>query len=175
MLRAAIEIDPTDARPYCALMVGVLGPAHNIKGAREVRQEALANGAEQTPIEQALAEAAHKAGDLETAEAALHRVIDVAPSFAAVMKLGDFYNETGKFDRATVAYQNATEIDPGSAQAYFSLGNAEESAFDFAGASRDYARALKLDPNDKRIQQATLNLQWRMAQSLKQSQSPPGK
>jgi tetratricopeptide (TPR) repeat protein len=175
MLRAAIEIDPTDARPYCALMVGVLGPAHDIKGAREVTQEALANGAEQTPIEQALAEAAHKAGDLETAEAALHRVIDVAPSFAAVMKLGDFYNETGKFDRATVAYQNATEIDPGSAQAYFSLGKAEESAFDFAGASRDYARALKLDPNDKRIQQATLNLQWRMAQSLKQSQSPPGK
>jgi tetratricopeptide (TPR) repeat protein len=173
MLRAAIEIDPTDARPYCALMVGVLGPAHDIKGVRDVMQEALQNGAESIPIEQALADAARTAGDLETAEHALHRVIEVAPSFATVMKLGDFYNETGKFDRATIAYQNAIEIDPRSAQAYFSVGQAEESAFDFAAASRDYARALKLAPDNKSIRQAKLNLQWRMAQSLKQS--PPAK
>ena len=168
MLRAAIKIDPTDARPYSALMVGVLGPAHDTKGAHAVMQEALENGAEMIPVEQALADAARTAGDLKTAENALHRIVEVAPTFVAMMKLGDFYNETGKFDRATIAYQNAIEIDPHSAQGYYSLGQAEESNFDFAAASRDYARALALAPGDKGIRQAGLNLRWRLAQSLKQ-------
>ncbi|HEX3409591.1 MAG TPA: O-antigen ligase family protein [Candidatus Binataceae bacterium] len=173
MLRAAIEIDPTDARPYCALMVGVMGPAHNLAGARAIMQEALANGAESVPIEQALADAARTAGDFETAEKALHRVIGVSPSFEAMKKLGDFYFETGKFDRAAIAYQNAIEIDPNSAQAYFSLAQAEEAAFDFAAANRDYARALKLAPDNNSIRLASQNLQWRIVQSRKQA--PPAK
>jgi tetratricopeptide (TPR) repeat protein len=171
-LRAAIEIDPTDPRPYRELMVDVLGPAHDLKGAREVMQEALANGAEPIEIEQALADAARAAGDLDTAETALNQVTRDAPTFAAFMRLGDFYNEAGKYDRATIAYQHATELDPSSARAYFTLGHAEESAFDFAAASRDYARALKLAPNDQGMRQAYLDLQQRTAQSLKQS---PGK
>ena len=164
-LRAAIEIDPADARPYRELMVGVLGPAHDIKGAREVMQEALANGAEPIAIEQALADAARTAGDLETAETALNEVTRDAPTLAAMMSLGDFYNETRRYDRATLAYEHATEIDPSSARAYFNLGQAEESAFDFAAASRDYARALQLAPDDRGIRQAYLDFQRRTAQS----------
>jgi tetratricopeptide (TPR) repeat protein len=95
-----------------------------------------------------------------------------APTLAAMMNLGDFYRETRRYDRATIAYEHATEIDPSSARAYFNLGQAEESAFDFAAASRDYARALKLAPDDKGIRQAALDLQRRTAQSLTQS---PGK
>jgi tetratricopeptide (TPR) repeat protein len=171
-LRAAIEIDPTDPRPYRVLMVDVLGPAHDLKGARGVMQEALARGAEPIEIEQALADAARAAGDLETAATALDQVTRDAPTFAAFMRLGDFYNETGKYDRATIAYQHATEIDPNSARAYFTLGQAEESAFDFAGASRDYARALELAPGDHGMRQAYRDLQRRAAQSLPQS---PGK
>jgi tetratricopeptide (TPR) repeat protein len=171
-LRAAIELDPTDARPYRALMVYVLGPTRDVKGARELAQEALANGAEPIQIKLALADAAHEAGDLETAETALNEATRDAPTFDAFIRLGNFYNETGKYDRATIAYQQATEIDPNSAQAYCDLGRAEESAFDFAGASRDYAHALTLAPTDQGIRRAYLELQQRTAQSLK---PPPGK
>ncbi len=170
-LRAAIAMDPTDARPYCALMVSVLGPEHDIKGAKALAQEAFANGAEPVPIEQALADAARTAGDLDTAEVALTQETRDDPTLESTMRLGDFYSETGKYDRATIVFQHATEIDPGSARAYFSLGRAEEAAFDFAGASRDYARARQLAPDDKAIQSAYLDLQQRSAKFHGQSSS----
>jgi len=168
-LHAAIAIDPTDARPYRVLMVDVLGPAHDMKDTREVMQEALANGAEPIVVEQAMADAASAAGDFTTAETALLEVTREAPTFDAVMRLGDFYDEIGKYDRATIQYQHAIDLEPNSAQAYFDLGQAEESAFDFAGANRDYARALILAPNDHSMKQAYLELQQRTAQALKQT------
>jgi O-antigen ligase/tetratricopeptide (TPR) repeat protein len=170
-LRAAIEIDPTDARPYRELMVGVLGPEHDIKGAHAVAQEALANGADPIPIEQALADSAREAGDLDTAETALIQMTKDDPTLASMMRLGDFYSEAKRYDRATVAYQHATEIDPNSSRAFFYLAQAEEADFDFAGASRDYAQALKLAPGDETVRQAYLDLQQRTAKSLSQ---PPG-
>lgn len=170
-LRAAIEVDPTDTRPYCSLMVGVLGPQHDIKGANELAQEAFNSGAEPVPIEQALADAARIAGDLDTAEAALIQVTRDEPTLDSTMKLGAFYSEIGKYNRATAVFQQATEIDPSSARAYFSLGQAEEAAFDFANASRDYAHALQLAPDDKTIQAAALDLARRSAKSHDQPSS----
>jgi len=170
-LRAAIEIDPTDVRPYCALMTGVLGPEHDIKGAKDLAQEALDNGAEPVPIEQALADAARIAGDLATAEAALTQVTTDEPTLESTMKLGDFYSETRKYDRATAVFEHAVEIDPTSARAYSSLARAEESAFDFAGASRDYAHALQLAPGDKGIRNAYRDLQQRSAKLHDQAPS----
>ena len=166
-LRAAIEIDQADARPYRELMVDVLGPARDMKGVRGVAQEAVANGADRVAIDMALADAARAAGDMDTAEAALNEVTRYEPTFAAMMSLGQLYADERKFDRATIAYQHATEIDPGSARAYFSLGQAEEAAFDYGAANRDYARALKLAPTDKGMRKAYLDFQQRTAQLLK--------
>jgi O-antigen ligase/Flp pilus assembly protein TadD len=169
-LRAAIEIDPSDARPYRELMVSVFGPEHDVKSAHELAQEAQANGVDPIPMEQALADAALEAGDLETAETALTQMTKDNPTLASMMRLGNFYSEAKRYDRATIAYQRATEINPESSRAFFYLAQAEESDFDFAGANRDYAQALKLAPNDEAVRQAYLDLQQRTAKSLK---SPP--
>ena len=72
--RAAIEMDPTNSRPYGHLMVDVLGPAHDLNGMRAVGQQAIAAGADPVTIEQAEANAASAAGDPDAAEAALVRV-----------------------------------------------------------------------------------------------------
>jgi tetratricopeptide (TPR) repeat protein len=168
-LQAAIALDPADARPYTALMVGVLGPAHDLDGIRDAMKEGLRNGAKPLAMEQALADASREAGDLKTAEAALKQVANYAPTFASVMKLGDFYNETAQYERATIAYQRAADIDPRSARAYFRLAQAEESDFDFAGARRDYAKAVELEPGDKAMRKAYLDFQQRAARALKQS------
>ena len=165
--RAAIEIDPADARPYRELMVGVLGPAHDLKAARAVAQEAIAAGADRVTIEQALADTARAAGDIDAAEAALIQVTKDAPTFSSMMNLGGFYSEAKKYDRATIAYQHAIEIGPTSAAAYFNLGQAEEAAFDFAAANRDYARAIKLAPNAAGMRRAYLEFQQRVAQARK--------
>lgn len=168
-LRAAIAIDPADTRPYAALMTDVLGPAHDIKGVLALAQEALSNGAEPVPVELALARAAQVAGDSATAEAALIQVTKDEPTAQSSITLGNFYSDNKRYDRAVEAYQRAVELDPESAAAYLDLGRAEEAVFDYAGANRDYAHALRLAPGNPDIQRALLNLRQRTAQSLKQS------
>jgi len=167
-LRAAIEIDPSDARPYRELMGGVLAPQHDMKAAHKVAEEAIAADADQVSVEQALADAALAAGNFEEAEAALIQVSKDAPTFSSMMNLGSFYSDTRKYDRAMVAYQHAVEIDPNSAAAYFKLAEAEEASFDFAGANRDYAHAIRLSPDSDNMQQAYRDFQGRLAQGRKQ-------
>jgi tetratricopeptide (TPR) repeat protein/O-antigen ligase len=166
-LRAAIEIDPSDTRPYRELMVGVFAPQHDMKTARKVAQEAIAADADQVSVEQALADAALASGDFDEAETALIKVSKDAPTFTSMMNLGSFYSDTRKYDRAMIAYQHAIELDPNSAPAYFRLAEAEEASFDFAGANRDYAHAIKLSPDSDNMQQAYRDFQERVAQGHK--------
>ncbi|MEA2649038.1 MAG: hypothetical protein QOG61_1473 [Candidatus Binataceae bacterium] len=165
--RAAIEIDPSDAAPYRDLMVEVLGPNHDLKGANAIADEAVAAGADEITIGQARADAARASGDADAAEAALIQVSKDAPNFTSMMNLGGFYRDTGKYGRATVAFQQALQIDPTSAQAYFSLAQAEEASFDFASANRDYDHALKLAPNEAGMRHAYEQFQLRLKQARK--------
>jgi tetratricopeptide (TPR) repeat protein len=138
-----------------------------MKTARKVAQEAIAADADQVSVEQALADAALASGDFDEAETALIKVSKDAPTFTSMMNLGSFYSDTRKYDRAMIAYQHAIELDPNSAPAYFRLAEAEEASFDFAGANRDYAHAIKLSPDSDNMQQAYRDFQERVAQGHK--------
>jgi len=171
LFRSAIEIEPTDPRPYYHLMVDVLGRAHDLKAVRTVGQEAIAAGADQVTIEQAEADAARVAGNNEAAEAALVQVSVDAPTYSSMMNLGGFYSEVKKFDHAMIAYQNAINVNPTSAAAYFGLAQAEEGAFDFASANRDYAHAIELAPDSMAMRQVYREFQQREAQARKMTPS----
>jgi Tfp pilus assembly protein PilF len=88
-----------------------------------------------------------------------------------MMNLGGFYSDSGKYDRATIAFQHALEIDPTSAQAFFSLAQAEQATFDFASATRDYQHALKLAPNEAGMRRTYDTFRRRVEQARK---PPPG-
>jgi tetratricopeptide (TPR) repeat protein/O-antigen ligase len=166
--RAAIEMDPSNSRPYSHLMIDVLGPSHDPNGMRAVAQQAIAAGADPVTIEQAEANAASASGDPDAAEAALVRVSEESPTYSSMKNLGVFYNDTKKYDRAIVAYQHAIEINPNSAEAYFGRAQAEENSFDFPGANDDYKKAIQLAPNDKGIRQAYAEFRQREDQARKQ-------
>jgi tetratricopeptide (TPR) repeat protein/O-antigen ligase len=169
--RAAIEIDPSDPQPYCDLMVKVLGRNHDLKAANAVADEAVSAGVDELTIEQARADAARAAGDASAAEAALIQVSKDAPTFTSMMNLGGFYSDSGKYDRAAIAFQHALEIDPTSAQAFFSLAQAEQASFDFASANRDYQHALQLAPNEEGMRRTYDEFRRRVEQARK---APPG-
>jgi tetratricopeptide (TPR) repeat protein/O-antigen ligase len=169
--RAAIEIDPSDPRPYTGLMVRVLAPNHDLKAANAVGDEAVAAGVDELIIEQARADAARAAGDQIAAEAALIQVSKDSPTFTSLMNLGGFYSDSGKYDRAAIAFRRALAIDSSSAQAAFRLAQAEEASFDFASADRDYQRALKLAPNEVGMRRAYGEFSRRVAEARK---APPG-
>jgi tetratricopeptide (TPR) repeat protein/O-antigen ligase len=167
MFRAAINIDPIDAQPYRGLMVEVAGPSHDLNALHTIAQQAIAAGADQVAIEEAQADGARAAGDTDAAEAAMLKVTQDEPTFSSMMNLGQFYSDAKRYDHAAIAYQQALQINPGSALACLRLAQAEENDFDFAAANRDYRVAIKLARDDPGIQKAYREFKQREAQARK--------
>ena len=60
---------------------------------------------------------------------------------------GDFYFKKGKYHPAQWRYTEATKWDPGSAEAFLKLGEADERLHDRKGARVAYAKYLEISPN----------------------------
>jgi tetratricopeptide (TPR) repeat protein len=69
---------------------------------------------------------------------------------ATELKTGDFYFKKGKYKAAAGRFQEATLWNPGLAEAYLRLGEAEEKLRDKKAAHDAYAKFLDLAPQDKR-------------------------
>ena len=158
-LRAAIAIDPAATAPYRAMLEEVMTPRRDVKGARALVRDAVAAGADPIELDYALADVAQQAGDRAAAEQAIRDAVQIDPTFGPTMRLGDLYMDEGNFDRATLAYQRAAQIDPHSAMAFFKLAQAEQGAFDYASANRDYARAVTLAPDNRGMLQGYRDFQ----------------
>jgi tetratricopeptide (TPR) repeat protein len=62
---------------------------------------------------------------------------------------GNYYFKKGNFRAASKRYLEATRWDPGSADAFFKLGEADEKLKDRAGAREAYAKYLEISPDAK--------------------------
>ncbi len=69
---------------------------------------------------------------------------------AKELKTGDFYFKKGKYKAAAGRFREATLWNPGFAEAYLRLGEAEEKLRDKKAAHDAYAKFLDLAPQDKR-------------------------
>jgi tetratricopeptide (TPR) repeat protein len=69
---------------------------------------------------------------------------------AKELKTGDFYFKKGKYKAAAGRFQEATLWNPGLAEAYLRLGEAEDKLRDKKAAHDAYAKFLDLAPQDKR-------------------------
>lgn len=65
------------------------------------------------------------------------------------VKIGQFYMKRGSYKAAAMRFEEATKWDPGSAEAYYRLGEAREKLKDSKGSHAAYARFLELAPDDK--------------------------
>jgi tetratricopeptide (TPR) repeat protein len=173
VLAEAADIDPTDPRPVGELIMAVLGPEKDLTTARALVQAGIERGGDPAELYLALGEAARRARDPAAADEALRAALSHEPSFAITMAAGSIYNDMGNYDRAAVAFQHAAEMDQQSAEAFFQLAQAEQNAYEYALAERDYNRALALDPNNNKFRTQYLGFQRSAAQSAAQAGTLP--
>lgn len=74
------------------------------------------------------------------------------------LRTGNFYFKKGSFKAAAGRFQEATKWNPGLAEAYFRLGEAQEKLRDKRAAREAYTKFLELAPNDKRADEVRKKL-----------------
>jgi tetratricopeptide (TPR) repeat protein/O-antigen ligase len=159
----AASLEPSDAPPYLDLLSEVYGPSKDMDSARSTVETGIARGADPIVLYTALAQAAQAANRPEVAGAALKEIVQYAPTVENNARLAQFYLASGKPDLAVDTMRKVTTIEPDSADAYVRLAVAEEAAYLYADADRDYSHALSLEPNNPEVKSRYAEFQKRTA------------
>ena len=167
-LLLACRVDPADARAYAELAELVYGPQNMLSAAAAIVDQGIKAGADPYALEMALGRTAQTSGHNQIAEAAFSRAIDYDPSFDAMFELGRVYFAEERFGRAASTLEQATELNPQSANAFMWLGRAHEANFDYYRAARAYRRALSLAPGDAELRRQYHEFQQRAGQETSQ-------
>jgi eukaryotic-like serine/threonine-protein kinase len=94
-----------------------------------------------------LAKARDLAGDSAGAETTYLRAIQLQPSFwQGYSKLGAFYYNRGRIQKAAEAFQRVTVLSPDNARAFSNLGGMYELQGQFDRALAAYQESLRLEP-----------------------------
>ncbi len=89
-------------------------------------------------------------GDLQNAEASLHKAIELRAGYGfAHNNLGTVYQKQSRFEEALQSYRIATLLSPDSADAWLNLGVMQQQFGHIYEAETSYYCALKLAPNDE--------------------------
>ncbi|HUA36734.1 MAG TPA: O-antigen ligase family protein [Candidatus Binataceae bacterium] len=145
---AARAARPDDAAPCVALLAQVMMPRKDVAGAQDLLKAGLDAGADPAPLLAAFAQVALAAGRPELARDALVKMVDYQPTYDNLLALGAFYAADHDYTRAAEALRRATDVDPQNPRAWFELAGAEDAAYQYVAADRDYLRAADLDPGD---------------------------
>jgi tetratricopeptide (TPR) repeat protein len=146
-LRKAISMDLKPADPAWAALSNIQAKNGDLKEARKSITKAIKlNGG--SPVYNAqLALLCLQMDDLEGAEAASRRALQIQPGYPVALRyLGDVYNKRGKARDAIEAYEKCLAEDSRSfPDVYVNLGWAYEQAGDFVSARRNYRTYLKME------------------------------
>jgi tetratricopeptide (TPR) repeat protein len=74
------------------------------------------------------------------------------------LRIGNFYFKKGSYKAAANRFREATHWNPGLAEPYFRLGEAEDKLRDKKAAREAYAKFVELAPEDKRAEGAKKKL-----------------
>jgi len=153
-LKQAAELNPTDPHAYEDLVKLVYAPRRDMKSAKATIDRAVASGVDPFDLDMALADAAQNAGDPDTLESALQAAVEARPSeFESSRRLAELYLSEKKFDEAASWMRKATAARPDNPWAFYELGLAEESSYNYFGAEKDLAHAVELSPDNKDFRQ----------------------
>lgn len=88
------------------------------------------------------------------------KVYDLNPlESARNVTAGDFYFKKHNFNAAQRRYTEATKWDPGSAEAFWKLGEADERLKDHAGAREAYGKCAEVASDAKMVAEAKRKLE----------------
>lgn len=68
------------------------------------------------------------------------------------LRIGGFYFKKGSYKAAATRFKEATKWNPGLADAWFRLGEAQEKLKDRRAAEEAYRKFIELAPDDRRAQ-----------------------
>lgn len=96
----------------------------------------------------------------EEDEALKPKVYDLNPlESVRNVNTGDFYLKRGKLQAAQRRYSEATKWDPGSADAFFKLGEVDEKLKDRKGARAAYEKCVEVASDAKMVAEAKKKLE----------------
>jgi O-antigen ligase/tetratricopeptide (TPR) repeat protein len=163
--REAAQLEPNNPQPYKYLATRVFGPAKDIKAINDEIVLGMNRGADPFTLYLAAAEADEAAGDRRAAEDQLLKAVTMRPAdFDALERLGQLYMRENRYEMAVLWMRKAGAIKP-SAEAFYNLAVAEEAAYDYFAASRSYARALALAPDDPALRSGYLAFQSKLTRN----------
>jgi protein O-GlcNAc transferase len=125
----------------------IMTPMANVKYGRHSKKHGSRNRTNPTVID--LATRLLLRGEHKHAREILSAAVVKNPGSAGVQtRYGDALYQGGRFEEARDAYRRATEIDPGTFQAWWGCGMAEYSLEAYADAIKCLRRAAELVPRD---------------------------
>ena len=149
---SASAMAPKDSAAYDELILLVFAPQNNLSAAKVTLAQGIQSGADPFKLYTTFGSMAQTAHDYSEAEAAFQTAAELEPSsLEALLRIGALELAINRFDRAANWLQQATRVDPLSAEAFFELGRANEGAYEYFAADRAYQRALALAPADDRF------------------------
>lgn len=150
LFKLAMEEAPNSPYPSLDLVRTVYGRDRDMRSAKAAINDAIKTGQDPYALNLALANAARKAGDAATEEAALKAALNVIPDDVnALSGLGEFYLNHHRYDDALLTFERAVEANPDSARIHFDLGQAQEHSYRYYDAEQSYAQAVALAPKNR--------------------------
>ena len=159
----ARALRPEDPEPYSALLTEVFVAQKDASDAEIVLKEALDAGVDPVPMFAAFAQVAQASGQPDKARAALVKMVEYEPTYDNLLRLGSFDLGARDYERASQTFRRATEIDPTNPRAWVELAGAEDGAYQYVAADRDYLRARALAPNDIEVRESYAAFQKKLA------------
>jgi tetratricopeptide (TPR) repeat protein len=154
LLRQAVAIEPSDARPYQALALSVYAPQGQRERIAAVIGEALSKTAQPLPLYLALTQAMHRAGASPEASAALRQAVSHIDGAAArgaetvplFLQLADTAGKVGAFDEEIAALEQVAKLRPSAAEIFQRLGSVYLRGGQHDRAAHAFHRLTELRP-----------------------------
>ena len=148
-LRKAISMKVKPEDSAWASLSNVLAKKGDLKEARKAITKAIKLNGLENAYHSQLAWICLQLGDMEGAEAAARKSLEVKPGNPVGLRyLGDVYNQSGKPRDAIEAYEKCLAEDARSfPDVYVNLGWAYEQTGDYVSARRNYRTYMKMEPD----------------------------
>jgi tetratricopeptide (TPR) repeat protein len=157
---------------YQQMMLLVLAPLRNLDAAKLTVARGIEAGADPFPLYLALSSVAQMSGNDREAEASLKKAAAIRPSSTEpLLRIGELDLAMKNFDQAVVWLKKAAKIKP-SAEAFYELGLADEGAYEYFAAEKNYQQALALAPTNQSLKASYEQFCQKLAQAKHDSFTP---
>ena len=154
---------PEDPEPYTALLTEVFVAQKDAPDAEMVLKEGLDAGVDVGSSVCSVRASGAGLGRTRQGARGLGEDGRVRADYDNLLRLGSFYLGARDYERASQTFRRATEVDPTNPRAWVELAGAEDGAYQYVAADRDYLHARALAPNDIEVRESYAAFQKKLA------------